>query len=77
MLATFGLSMEFGCRFLPNDGTSKAAIPEAKQAAFLLCVELFVFFCFVSLLTFLGQLLLFGILLDWFVQFFFLPLLIK
>jgi hypothetical protein len=34
---------------LPNDGTSKAAIPEAKRAVFRLCVELLVFFCFVSL----------------------------
>jgi len=71
MLAAFGRSMEFGCRFLPDDGTSKAAIPESLLAAFLLCVELLVFFCFVSLLAFLGQLLLFGILLDKFVQFFF------
>ena len=46
-------------------------LDEAKRAAFLLCVELLVFFCFVSLLAFLGQLLLFGILLDKFVQFFF------
>ena len=29
MLAAFGHSMEFGYRFLPNDGTSKAAIPES------------------------------------------------
>ena len=71
VLAAFGHSMEFGCRFLRNDGTSKAAIPESLLAAFLLCVELLVFFCFVSLLAFLGQLLLFGILLDKFVQFFF------
>jgi hypothetical protein len=28
MLAASGHSMEFGCRFLPNDGPSKAAIPE-------------------------------------------------
>ena len=46
-------------------------LDEAKRAAFLLCVELLVFFCFVSLLAFLGKLLLFGILPDRFVQFFF------